>query len=149
MIFNKIWLACDHAGLNLKEFLAQQYPQFHDLGCFSRAATDYPDIVQTLSENFKEGDGAILVCGSGIGMSMAANRLPFLRAALCTQAYEVLMARSHNDANVLCLGQRVVGEGVAQHCIDSFINTPFSGEKRHTERLQKMSRLQKEPESKA
>ena len=114
--------------------------EFSDLGVYDDASVDYPDMAnllckEVLKDNKNRG---ILVCGSGIGMSIAANRHSGIRAALCTDSYMASMARRHNDANVLCLGERLLGYGVAQHILDIFLNESFDGG-RHFGRVQKLS----------
>ncbi|BDQ29297.1 ribose 5-phosphate isomerase B [Helicobacter ailurogastricus] len=138
-------LGCDHAGLELCAFLEKQLRSGHSLEVFKPAPkerVDYPDyatlVVQALLE--KPSALGVLVCGSGIGMSIMANRFKGIRAALCTNAYMAKMARLHNDANVLCLGQNVVGFGVALSAIEAFLQTEFEGG-RHAIRLDKIEGL--------
>jgi ribose 5-phosphate isomerase B len=136
-------IACDHAGFALKrELLAvlqQLGVRFEDLGTYDESSTDYPDFAHAVARGIAEGRYArgVLVCGTGIGMSIAANRHPGVRAALCTESFSARMARAHNDANVLCLGSRVVGAGVAQEILRAFLDTPFEGG-RHQRRVTKM-----------
>ncbi|BCZ18672.1 Galactosidase acetyltransferase LacA [Helicobacter sp. NHP19-012] len=138
-------LGCDHAGLNLCAFLEQRLKSSHSLEIYQPKAgerVDYPDyahlVVQVLLD--KKDARGILVCGSGIGMSIAANRFKGIRAALCSDAYMAKMARLHNDANVLCLGQNVVGFGVALDIVEVFLKTEFEGG-RHSTRLEKIEGL--------
>ncbi|BDQ28011.1 ribose 5-phosphate isomerase B [Helicobacter heilmannii] len=135
-------LGCDHAGLNLCAFLEEQLKNSHDLEVYQPKTgerVDYPDyahlVVQALLN--KPSTLGVLVCGSGIGMSISANRFKGIRAALCANAYMAKMARLHNNANVLCLGQNVVGFGVALDMVKVFLNTGFEGG-RHTRRLEKI-----------
>lgn len=139
-----LFIASDHAGLRLKDFIISYMQkkelEFSDLGVYDDASVDYPDMAnllckEVLKDNKNRG---ILVCGSGIGMSIAANRHSGIRAALCTDSYMASMARRHNDANVLCLGERLLGYGVAQHILDIFLNESFDGG-RHFGRVQKLS----------
>jgi ribose 5-phosphate isomerase B len=135
--------ASDHAGLPLKRLvmrrLADQGIEVEDLGTKDEESVDYPDFAHRLAERVAGGEGVtgILVCGTGLGMSMAANRHPGVRAALCHDAYTAEMARRHNDANVLCLGARVLGPGVAEQIVDIFLATPFEGG-RHGRRVGKI-----------
>lgn len=139
----KIILASDHAGLELRQALITVLDErgvaFDDVGPFSNASVDYPDFAKKVALSVAAGDHTfgVLVCGTGIGMSIAANKYHGIRAALCTTEFEARMAREHNDANVLCLGQRVVGVGVAQGILKAFLDTEFKGG-RHAERVQKI-----------
>lgn len=140
----KIVLGSDHAGFGLKEackryLLNTGSHQVHDIGVFSRESSDYPDIAHKVAravsrEEFARG---ILVCGSGLGMSMAANRHKGIRAALCHNIYSARLSRLHNDANVLALGERVLGEGLALEILDVFLETEFEGG-RHKRRIEKI-----------
>jgi ribose 5-phosphate isomerase B len=140
-----ILFACDHAGIELKQALMQRLDGSgragHDLGTFDAASVDYPDLAHLLADQIRSGaaDRGVLVCGTGLGMSMAANRHPGIRAAVCHDAYTAEMARRHNDANVLCLGSRVLGQGVAGQILDVFLTTPFDGD-RHARRVAKIER---------
>lgn len=140
----KFYIATDHAGLDLKnytvELLKEKGHQVVDLGPHSKERVDYPDfalkLCHALLADTEDADG-ILICGSGIGMSMTANRFTGIRAALCHDAYTASMARAHNDANVLCFGERVVGRGVAESMIDAWIAGAFEGG-RHAGRIKKI-----------
>ena len=135
-----IYIASDHGGFNLKTFLVQHLKSkghdVHDLGPADPASCDYPlkarDVTDALLKN-KEALG-ILVCGTGIGMSMAANRVPGIRAAVCTNEFHASYARAHNNANIICLGERVTGQGIAADMVDIFLATPFEGG-RHLRRI--------------
>lgn len=135
-----IYIASDHGGFNLKTFLVQHLKSkghdVHDLGPADPASCDYPlkarDVTDALLKN-KEALG-ILVCGTGIGMSMAANRVPGIRAAVCTNEFHASYARAHNNANIICLGERVTGQGIAADMVDIFLSTPFEGG-RHLRRI--------------
>lgn len=139
-----ILLASDHAGFALKAHLCtvleRNGERFSDLGPHDERSVDYPDFAHRLAAAIARGDGriGILVCGTGLGMSMAANRHPGVRAALCHDAYTAEMARRHNDANVLCMGARVLGEGVAEQILTVFLATPFAGgrHKRRVDRIE-------------
>ncbi len=138
-----ILIASDHAAFDLKQhlvaFLKEMRHEVEDLGVDRIESVDYPDFAHRLSEGVQRGDGVqgILICGTGLGMSMAANRHSGIRAALCHDAYTAAMARKHNDANVLCLGARVLGIGVAEQVVRVFLSTPFEGG-RHQGRIDKI-----------
>lgn len=140
----KFYIATDHAGFELKnytvELLRQKGHEVVDLGPYSADRVDYPDfavkLCNTLLEDEADADG-ILICGSGLGMSMTANRFKGIRAALCHDAYTATMARAHNDANVLCYGERVVGKGVVESMLDAWIAGAFEGG-RHAGRVEKI-----------
>jgi ribose 5-phosphate isomerase B len=145
----KVALASDHAGLRLKQVLGELLQRLgheaHDLGPREAASVDYPDYALRVARAVAsdEADLGVLVCGSGIGMSMAANRIPGVRAALCRTGYEARMARRHNDANVLCLGERVTGEGLAAEILEAFLASCFEGG-RHARRVEKIEALERE-----
>lgn len=138
-----IVIASDHAGLPLKRhlvaFLARLGHEVRDLGVAEDRSVDYPDYAHDLARRVASGEAGrgILICGTGLGMSMAANRHPGVRAALCHDAYTAEMARRHNDANVLCMGARVLGTGVAEQVTAVFLETPFEGG-RHLRRVGKI-----------
>lgn len=138
-----IAIASDHAGLALKEHIKQQADlwgvTFEDLGTHSSESTDYPDYAHALAEAILSGRAqrGILVCGTGLGMSMAANRHAGIRAAVCSESYSARLTRQHNDANVLCLGARVIGPGVAEDVVGAFLTTAFEGG-RHSRRVDKI-----------
>ncbi|MHC3994452.1 ribose 5-phosphate isomerase B [Thiomicrolovo sp. ZZH C-3] len=140
----KFYIATDHAGLDLKDYtvelLKTKGHDVVDLGPFSKDRVDYPDfavkVCNAVLTDEEDADG-ILICGSGLGMSMTANRFAGIRAALCHDAYTATMARAHNDANVLCFGERVVGRGVAESIIDAWIAGAFEGG-RHAGRVEKI-----------
>jgi ribose 5-phosphate isomerase B len=138
-----IAIASDHAGYELKAVLASVLEelgyQVLDLGADGREPVDYPDMANALARAMKDdriGRG-VLICGSGIGISIAANRHPGIRAALCHDALSARLARQHNDANVLALGARLIGADVAKDCLAVFLNTPFEGG-RHAPRVAKL-----------
>ena len=141
----RVAIASDHAGLELKLVLTQTLTRlgvgFVDLGTHTSASTDYPDYAHAVASGVAEArfQMGVLVCGSGIGMSMAANRHRGVRAALCTDSYSARMARQHNDANVLCLGSRVVGSGLAESILEAFLAAEFEGG-RHQARVAKIER---------
>ena len=135
-------LASDHGGYSLKtaaiKHLTGLGHTVTDLGC-GGSPCDYPDKAHVLCEQILDGKAGfgMLFCGTGIGMSMAANRHPGIRAAVCSDSFSAEFTRRHNNANVLCLGGRVVGEGLALQLIDIFLSTPFDGE-RHIARINKI-----------
>ena len=137
----RIALGADHAGWELKAtirgWLAEHRHEVEDLGTDSGASVDYPDFAQRVSARVASGeaDRGILVCGTGAGMAMAANRHPGVRAVNCIDSFTARMARSHNDANVLALGARVVGPGLALELLQTFLDEPFSGG-RHARRVE-------------
>ena len=139
----RIAVACDHAGYRMKEFikgmLVEMGHEIEDFGSQDEQSTDYPDHGRPAAEAVSQGeaDRAVLVCGAGIGMSMVANKIRGVRAALVGNPFSARMARAHNDANVLVLGSRVIGEGMAAEILEIFLNTEFEGG-RHQRRLDKI-----------
>ena len=137
-------LVADHAGFelknSLKDLLDENGVQTVDLGPETADPVDYPDVAANLAGALKEGRAqfGVMACGSGIGIAMAANRYPWLRAAMCYDVTTARLAREHNDANVLALGARLIGLEVARDCLLTFLNTPFAGG-RHARRVAKMS----------
>ena len=133
-------IACDHAGYsmkeNVKQYLMEQGHSVIDCGTNSTDSCDYPVFAKALCKEINEGRAqlGILICGTGIGMSMAANKVKGIRAAVCSDYFSAKFTRAHNDANVICLGARVTGEGLALELIDIFLNTPFEGGK-HLRRI--------------
>ena len=136
----KIVIASDHAGFYLKEkvkeFLQKENYKVIDVGCFSAESVDYPEYGAKAIEKIlnKEAEYGILICGTGIGMSIVANRFPGIRAALCHEPFSAKMSRLHNNANVLVLGGRIIGEGIALEIVKTFFETPFEGG-RHERRI--------------
>jgi ribose 5-phosphate isomerase B len=140
-----IVIASDHAGVDLKarvvELVREAGHEVRDLGPSDTSSVDYPDFAHAVARAVVAGDAerGILICGTGIGMSLAANRYPQVRAALCHDAFTAEMARRHNDANVLCVGARSTGSGVAEQVVHIFLETPFEGG-RHQRRVEKIER---------
>ena len=135
----KIILGCDHAGFGLKQklcvLLKQKGFDVIDIGCDSTASCDYPVFAKKLCKEVLKEDGlGILICGSGIGMSITANKIKGIRAALCFNEYMAKMSRRHNNANVLCLGARVIGEDLAVSIVEVFLREEFEGG-RHQRRI--------------
>lgn len=140
-----IIVAADHGGFELKNMLVATIENLghsvEDLGCNDNQSVDYPDYAAKAVEALKDhGDRAILVCGTGIGMSIAANRDRTVRAALCHDEYTAEMSREHNDANILCMGARVLTEELAHKIVTKWLTTEFSGG-RHLQRITKFSDL--------
>jgi ribose 5-phosphate isomerase B len=139
-----VYIGSDHAGFDLKQelkkYISEKGYKTHDLGCFSNESVDYPDVAgEVCAKVVKEKHAmGILICGTGIGMMMAANKKAGIRAADCTHQLMAKMARLHNDANVLTLGSRIIGVDLAKHIVDSFLETKFEGEERHVRRIKKM-----------
>lgn len=142
-----IAMGCDHGGFELKEkllrFLKEHDYETKDLGTFSGESADYPDIAVQVSETVLSGeaDCGILVCGTGIGMSIAANKLNGIRAAHCTDPYSARMAREHNNANIITLGGRITGEELAYEIVSAYLEAEFQGG-RHQRRVDKMTALE-------
>src|SRR5690349_11494650 len=138
-----IALGADHAGVELKDAIAgalkEKGVQTLDLGTAGNASVDYPDFAHAVAKAILDGRAqlGILVCGTGVGMSMAANRHKGVRAVVCSETFSARMAREHNDANVLCFGARVVGIGVARDLVDVFLETAWAAG-RHTHRVEKI-----------
>ncbi|MCR5427902.1 MAG: ribose 5-phosphate isomerase B [Lachnospiraceae bacterium] len=140
-----IAIGSDHAGYGLKQTVIQHLEDlgiaFNDYGTYSSMSCDYPDYAEAVCQAVMKGqaDKGILICGTGIGMSMAANRHKEIRAALCDNCFSAKATREHNDANVLCMGARVLGEGLALQIVDTFLETEFSNGANHVRRIGKMS----------
>ena len=140
-----IAIGSDHAGYGLKQavmaHLKELGLEYKDYGTYSEASCDYPDFAEAVSQAIigGEADRGILICGTGIGISIAANRHREIRAAVCGDCFSAEATRQHNDANVLAMGARVVGEGLALKIVDTFLETPFSNSENHIRRVAKMS----------
>lgn len=140
----KIAVGSDHGGFELKqqvvEFLSKAGHEVESVGCFGLASVDYPDFADKVCALVKAGDceRGILICGTGIGMSIAANRHREIRAALCHEAFTARMSREHNNANVLCLGARVIGSELALEIVRTWVAAEFAGG-RHQRRLDMLS----------
>ena len=137
----KLAIGCDHGGYELKkevlEHLAARGFEVTDTGCDSPASCDYPVYAKKVTELIQSGEAelGILICGTGIGMSMAANKEAGIRAALCHDVFSAKATREHNNANVLCMGARVIGAGLALMIVDTFLDTAFSNDERHIRRI--------------
>jgi ribose 5-phosphate isomerase B len=142
-----IALGCDHRGLEIKqsimEFLPKSNHSFHDFGCYNTSSVDYPDIAQKAAGAVASGafDQGILICSTGIGMSIAANKIKGIRAALCHDTFTAQRARQHNDANVLCLGEESLENHLALEIVKTYLSTDFEGG-RHILRLNKIKALE-------
>ncbi|WP_028574235.1 ribose 5-phosphate isomerase B [Desulfonatronovibrio hydrogenovorans] len=140
----KIVFGSDHAGMNLKETLMDHLGHGYDImdvGPSEKTSCDYPVYAKKLCTKVLElGCPGILICGSGIGMSIAANRIPGIRAALCSNEYMARMSRMHNNANVLCLGERIIGVDLARSIMDAFLCSSFEGG-RHLQRIELMENM--------
>ena len=140
-----IAVGSDHAGYALKQVvmkhLEERGEEFKDFGTYSEASCDYPDFAEVVSQAIIKGeaDKGILICGTGIGISIAANRHREIRAALCGDCFSAEATREHNDANVLAMGARVVADGLALKIVDTFLDTPFSNGANHIRRISKLS----------
>ncbi len=145
----KFYIATDHAGFHYKDqvkvYVRSKGHEIIDLGPETADRVDYPDYGRKCAEAVKADPGSfgIIICGTGIGISMAANKVPGIRAALCHDAYTATMARAHNNAQILAFGERVVGMGVVQSMIDAFIDTEFEGG-RHERRVAKIDAIDEE-----
>jgi ribose 5-phosphate isomerase B len=145
----KIAIGSDHGGFDLKtiiiDHLKKQGTEVTDFGTYSCDSCDYPDYAVPVCDAVLTGkaDFGILICGTGIGISISANKIHGIRCALLGDVFSAKATRSHNDANVMALGGRVVGDGLALEIVDAFLNTPFSGDQRHAKRIEKMMKLEK------
>jgi ribose 5-phosphate isomerase B len=145
----QIGLACDHGGFELKEelkaFLKSLGVEPVDMGTFNEDSVDYPDFGVLVAEKVSRGEleRGILICGTGIGMSMVANKFPRIRAALVNDLYSSRCSREHNDANILIIGGRIVGKELAKEIVKVWLETPFAGG-RHKRRLEKIQELERE-----
>ncbi len=139
----QIAIGSDHAGFNLKQtvktMIAQLGHTCEDFGCMDASSVDYPDFAFAVADAVAQGksERGILICGTGIGMSMAANKVPGIRAALCHDTFTAKGCRQHNDANILCMGERVIGIGLAGEIVNAYLTSEFEGD-RHARRLEKM-----------
>jgi ribose 5-phosphate isomerase B len=143
-----IAIGSDHGGYVLKqavlEYLDENKIAYKDFGCFDENAVDYPDIAMKVAEEVAKGNFSrgILICGTGIGISIAANKIPGIRAALCNDTFSAKYSRQHNDANILTLGGRVIGPGLAVDIVDIWLREEFTGG-RHKTRLDKIAQIEK------
>ena len=143
-----IAVGSDHGGYALKQqilrYLKENGFEYKDYGCFSEQSVDYPDFALPVAEAVAGGEAerGILVCGTGIGVSIAANKVPCVRAALCHDCFSAKATREHNDSNVLTMGERVIGSGLALEIVDIWLHTPYAGG-RHQARIDKIAAIEK------
>ena len=144
----RVAIGSDHGGYSLKNIIAEHLKnkniEYHDFGTYSCESCDYPDFGQKVAEEVASGsyDLGILVCGTGIGISIAANKVPGIRAASCSDTFSARACREHNNANILALGERIVGPGLALDIVDEFLGGQFQGG-RHAVRVDKISQIEK------
>lgn len=147
-IIMKIAIGCDHGGYKLKEvlkkYLTEKGMEITDFGCYDEKSVDYPLYGAKVARSVasKENDFGILICSTGIGISISANKVKGIRAALCGDLHSAEMTRRHNDANVLCLGGHIVTEQIACKIADIFLNTQFEGGERHERRIKLLSDIE-------
>ena len=146
----KIAIGCDHGGINCKpaviKYLEYRGIEYVDYGCYEAKSCDYTEYAEKVAKAVQSGecDKGILICGTGIGMSIVANKFKGIRCAHCHDVFSAKMTRLHNDANVLAMGERVVGPGLMLEIVANFIDTPFSCEERHERRVNEIKRIEKE-----
>ncbi len=139
-----IALGCDHAGVELKNEIIKMLDakgyEWKDYGCYTTESVDYPDYAHAVAHAVADGvaEKGILICGTGIGISIAANKVKGIRCAHCHDVFSAEATRQHNDANVLAMGARVVGGGLALKIAEAFLETPFSNDERHIRRIEKI-----------
>src|SRR2546429_8966791 len=144
----RLAIASDHAGFELKKVVLQHLKEkkwdVTDLGAYDTTPSDYPDFAVLVGNALRDGraDRGILVCGSGVGVSVAANKIPGLRAGLCHDTYSAHQGVEHDDMNVLVLGSRVVGVALAEELVDAFLGATFTNEERHVRRLKKVKAIE-------
>ena len=142
-----IAIGSDHGGYDLKQRVIQYLEEkgivYEDMGCHSKESVDYPVFGHAVAKAVAEGkcEKGIVICTTGIGISMAANKVPGIRCALCGDAFSAKMTRLHNDANVLSMGAGIVGENLALEIVETFLNTPFSGDARHQRRVDLIEKI--------
>ncbi len=146
----KVAIGCDHGGINLKpvliEYLEKKGIEYKDFGCFDKTSVDYNDYAILVANAVSKGecDKGVIICGTGIGVSIVANKVKGVRCGHCHDVFSAKMTRLHNDANVLALGERVVGPGLASEIFDAFFSTDFSYDARHERRVNKIKALEEE-----
>ena len=143
-----IAIGCDHAAITLKaniiEHLRSLGYEVKDFGCTSPESVDYPDYARAVAKSVASGESemGILICGTGIGMSIAANKVKGIRCAVCGDTFSARATREHNDVNILAIGERVTGVGLALDIVDVFVTTKFSGDARHIRRINKITEIE-------
>jgi len=146
----KVAIGCDHGGINLKpvlvNYLQSKGIEYKDFGTYDNKSTDYNEYALAVSNAVAKGeyDKGILICGTGIGMSLVANKVKGIRCAHCHDVFSAKMTRLHNDANVIAMGERVIGPGLMVEIVDAFLTTEFSYDERHQRRVDKIIALEKE-----
>ena len=132
-----IALGCDHGGYALIDYLEKQNIEYQNFGTYSQDSCDYPVYAKKVAQAIVDGvcEKGILICGTGIGVSITANKIKGIRAALCGDCFSAKATREHNDANILAMGARVVGAGLALEIVKTFLETPFSNDERHIRRI--------------
>jgi ribose 5-phosphate isomerase B len=146
----KVAIGCDHGGINLKpvliDYLEKKGIEYQDFGCFDKTSVDYNEYALKVANAVASGefDKGVVICGTGIGVSIVANKVKGVRCGHCHDVFSAKMTRLHNDANVLAFGERVVGPGLASEIIDAFFSTPFSGDQRHQRRVDKIKAQEEE-----
>lgn len=144
----KLAIGCDHGGYSLKKVILKHLDEkgieYKDFGCYDTNSCDYPDFGFKVAEAVVSGeyDNGILICGTGIGISIAANKVPGIRAAHCTDTFSARAARQHNNANIIALGERITGPGLAIDIVDAYLSASFEGG-RHENRLNKITDIEK------
>ena len=142
-----IAIGCDHGGINIKnaviEYMKENGFEFHDFGCYTNGSVDYPEYAYKVAKSVADGEAefGIICCGTGIGVSMAANKVKGIRAAVCTDEFCAEMTRRHNNANIMCMGGRVISEEKAVKLASIFLNTPFDGG-RHENRVNMITAIE-------
>ena len=145
----KIGIACDHGAVDYKEvakaLLIEQGHEVEDFGTHDTTSCDYPDYAYVCAKSVAEGknEKGIVICGTGIGVSISANKVNGIRCALCSEPVSARLTREHNDANMLAMGQRTIGVEVMKEIVQTFINTPFSHDERHQRRVDKIMAIEK------
>ncbi|HBG5343579.1 TPA: ribose 5-phosphate isomerase B [Clostridioides difficile] len=145
----KISIGCDHGGYELKEYIKENLInkgiEVEDVGTNSKESVDFPIYAKKVSQNVqsKKSDLGILCCGTGIGMSIAANKFKGIRAAVVSDCFSAQATREHNNTNILCLGERIIGKGLAMRIVEEWLNSSYNGE-RHARRLQMIDDIEKE-----
>lgn len=149
----KVAIASDHGGIHIREeiirLLEELNIEYEDFGCHCETSVDYPDYALPVAEKVASGefDRGILICGTGIGMSIAANKVKGIRCALCHDVYSARLTREHNDSNILAMGERVIGPGLAREIAKTWLTTEFTGG-RHSRRIEKIAAYENENGSK-
>ena len=144
----KVAVGCDHGGLNLKKevikILEARGYEYKDFGTYSDASCDYPDYALPVAEAVASGemDRGIIICGTGLGVSIVANKVPGVRCALCHDVFSAKATRMHNDTNVMTMGERVIGKGLMTEIVNAWLDTEFEGG-RHVQRIEKITAIEK------